>query len=65
MKEEISNGLTIEQLEERLEFTTFGLDLTPDEVAAARDAGYTDDDIFGAKQDSHCTNTTTGNVNVK
>ena len=62
MKELISNGLTIEQLEERMEFTTFGLDLTPDEIAAAHEAGYTDDQLFGPKQDSHCENT--GNVNV-
>ena len=46
MKELISKGLTIEQLEERMEFTAMGFaDLTPDELAAAHEAGYSDADL--------------------
>jgi len=46
-KQEISNGLTIEQLEERMEFTAMAVDassLSADQIAAARAAGYTEAD---------------------
>ena len=54
MKNLNSNGLTIEQLEERMEFTAMAMDLAPDQITAARDAGYTDAD-FCSGDNSNCT----------
>jgi hypothetical protein len=46
MKNLNSNGLTIEQLEERMEFTAMGLsDLTPEQLTAVHEAGYSDADL--------------------
>ena len=44
MKNEISNGLTIEQLEERMEFAAV---LSDDQIEAARATGYTEADFAG------------------
>jgi hypothetical protein len=52
MKDLISKGLTIEQLEERMEFTTLGL--SSEELAAAHDAGYSDDEIFRKPPNCSC-----------
>ena len=63
MKNEISNGLTIEQLEERMEFTTI---LTDDQIEAARTAGYTEADLAkkGGGGDCYCPMTFEGTVNM-
>jgi hypothetical protein len=57
MKNEISNGLTIEQLEERMEFTT--MSLTAEQINAATAAGYSEADIANVQRCSgdgggHC-----------
>jgi len=56
MKNEISNGLTIEQLEERMEFAAV---LTDDQIEAARTAGYTEADLAkkGGGGDCECPST--------
>jgi len=54
-KQEISNGLTIEQLEERTEFTTMAIDaLSADEIATARAAGYSEADLIPNSGDFSC-----------